>query len=229
MRSIRWRLTLAYGLALVATIIAFGTTLYITRKQTSLKDFDEALQQRLEREAELSARYLTRSHAVLGRIVTRDPAPALEPTIAPYFEAIGDYLLLSDSAGRVLYFSPSATALPFASLEQLRSLLHPPPPRPVSGIYTFDPTIGPVRYLSYPINGAGPEVAAVLVAAPSTTTLVEANELLSSMLVIAPLIMVASLLVGYWVAGRSLKPLGAMVNEVEVITDSRSLHRRLAV
>ncbi len=229
MRSIRWRLTLAYGLALVATIVAFGATLYITRKQTSLKDFDQALQQRLEREAELSAGYLTSAHQVMGRIVTIDPAPTLEPTIAPYFEAIGDYLLLADAGGRVLYFSPSATALPFASLEQLRALLHPPPAKPVSGIYTFDPAIGPVRYLAYPIAGAGPEVAAVLVAAPSTTTLVEANELLSSMLLIAPLILVAALLVGYWVAGRSLKPLGAMVNELEAITDSRSLHRRLAV
>jgi two-component system OmpR family sensor kinase len=229
MRSIRWRLTVAYGLALAATISAFGTTLYITRKQTSLTDFDDALRQRLAGVVERSARYLTRSHQVLGRIVTRDPTPTLEPSIAPYFEGIGDYLLLADTAGRILYFSPSATALPFASIEQLRSLVHPPPAQPVGGSYTFDPAIGPVRYLSYPINGAGPEVAALLVAAPSTTTLVEANELLSSMLVIAPLIMAASLLVGYWVAGRSLKPLGAMVSELEAITDSRSLYRRLAV
>jgi hypothetical protein len=84
-RSIRWRLTFAYGLSLVATIIAFGATLYFTRKQTSISDFDRALQQRLEREAELSSRYLTRSYQVLGRIVTLDPAPSLEPTIAPYF------------------------------------------------------------------------------------------------------------------------------------------------
>jgi two-component system OmpR family sensor kinase len=86
-----------------------------------------------------------------------------------------------------------------------------------------------VRYLAYPIKAAGPEIAAVLVAAPSTTNLVEANELLASMLVIAPLIMGAALLVGYWVAGRSLKPLGNMVSELEAITDSRSLHRRLVV
>jgi signal transduction histidine kinase len=69
----------------------------------------------------------------------------------------------------------------------------------------------------------------VLVAAPSTTTFFEAQELLSSMLVIAPIILGASVLVGYWVAGRNLHPLGAMVRELEAITDGRSLHRRLAV
>jgi signal transduction histidine kinase len=67
------------------------------------------------------------------------------------------------------------------------------------------------------------------VAAPASTSLFDAEALLSSMVVIAPLILGASLLLGYWVAGRSLKPLGDMVGELEAITDGRSLHRRLAV
>jgi signal transduction histidine kinase len=36
-------------------------------------------------------------------------------------------------------------------------------------------------------------------------------------------------LVGYWVAGRNLRPLGMMVGELEAITDGLGLHRRLAV
>ena len=39
------------------------------------------------------------------------------------------------------------------------------------------------------------------------------------MLVIAPIILGASVLVGYWVAGRNLQPLGVMVRELEAITD----------
>jgi signal transduction histidine kinase len=49
------------------------------------------------------------------------------------------------------------------------------------------------------------------------------------MLVIAPVILAASILVGYLLAGQSLKPLGLMIKELEAITDGRSLHRRLAV
>lgn len=230
MRSIRWRLTLAYGLALVVTITAFGVTLFYTRQQASQRELDRRLQQRLQLEAELSAKYLNNSHLVLGRLVARvDTQPTLEPSISPYFESIRDYLVLVDTARRVLYTSDSASVLPIASFERLLTPLHPVPKEATGGSYTFDPSIGPARYLVYPVTGAGPEVAAVLVAAPSTATLVEAQALLNSMLVIAPLIFGASLLLGYWVAGRSLRPLGAMVRELEAITDSRSLHRRLAV
>jgi two-component system, OmpR family, sensor kinase len=224
-RSIRWRLTFAYALALAATLTAFGATLYITRQQTGFR----SLQDRLQLEAELSARYLNNSHGVLGRIVNRDSPPALEPSIAPYFESIRDFFILADTAGRVLYLSDSVSALSFGSIERLRALLYPRPRAPVTGSLDFDPAIGPTRYLIYPVTGAGPEVSAILVAAPSKTTLVEADELLASMVVIAPLIFLASILVGYWVAGRNLKPLGAMITELEAITDSRSLHRRLAV
>lgn len=229
MRSIRWRLTFAYALALLATMVAFGATLYFARQQTSARSFDQRLQQRLMLEAELSVRYLERSHRVLGRLVADDTPPTLEPAIAAYFESIRDFLVLADSGGRVLYASDSASALPIASFERLRAPLVPPPDSVRTGAYTFDPAIGPARYLIVPVDDAGPEVAGVLVAAPSTSTFLEAEALLSSMLVIAPIILAASVLVGYWVAGRSLVPLGAMVRELEAITDGRSLHRRLVV
>lgn len=226
MRSIRRRLTLAYALALLATMVAFGATLFFARQQTSARSFD----QRLMLEAELSVRYLERSHRVLGRLVTiQDTLPTLEPAIAAYFESIRDFLVVAGRGGEVLYASDSASSLPIGSFERLLAPLVPPPRTVHTGAYTFDPSIGPSRYLIFPVDSAGPEVAAVLVAAPSATTFLEAEALLSSMLVIAPIILGASVLVGYWVAGRNLKPLGAMVRELEAITDGRSLHRRLAV
>jgi two-component system OmpR family sensor kinase len=228
-RSIRWRLTFAYALALLTTMVAFGATLYVARQQTSARSADQRLQQRLALEAELSVRYLERSHRVLGRLVAVDSPPTLEPAIAAYFESIRDFLVLANGRGEVLYASDTASALSITSFERLRAPLVPPPDRLRTGTYLFDPSIGPARYLILPIADAGPEVAAVLVAAPSTTTFFEAQELLSSMLVIAPIILGASVLVGYWVAGRNLHPLGAMVRELEAITDGRSLHRRLAV
>ncbi|NOT07082.1 MAG: HAMP domain-containing protein [Gemmatimonadales bacterium] len=229
MRSIRWRLTFAYALALLTSMVAFGASLYFARHETSLRSFDQRLQQRLQLEAELSARYLGESYRVLGRIVARDSTPALEPTIAAFFESFRDYLVIADSGGRVLFASDSASSLPIASFERLRAPLRSSPRALANGSYTFDPASGPARYLVLPIDSAGPEVAAVLVAAPSTTTVLEAEALLQSMLVIAPLILLASVLVGYWVAGRNLEPLGTMVRELEAITDGTSLHRRLAV
>jgi signal transduction histidine kinase len=49
------------------------------------------------------------------------------------------------------------------------------------------------------------------------------------MLLIAPIILLASALVGYWLAGTFLRPVQGIMDEIEAISDGRSLHRRLAV
>jgi signal transduction histidine kinase len=49
------------------------------------------------------------------------------------------------------------------------------------------------------------------------------------MLLIAPIVLIASALVGYWLAGTSLRPVQGIMDEVEAISDGTSLHRRLAV
>jgi heavy metal sensor kinase len=48
------------------------------------------------------------------------------------------------------------------------------------------------------------------------------------MLWTAPFVLAASLLIGYLLVGRTLKPVDQIVDEVEAISDGRSLHRRLA-
>src|SRR6185436_2355271 len=45
----------------------------------------------------------------------------------------------------------------------------------------------------------------------------------------APVILVGAILVGNWLAGTSLKPVEGIMDEIDAISDGRSLHRRLAV
>jgi signal transduction histidine kinase len=47
------------------------------------------------------------------------------------------------------------------------------------------------------------------------------------MIVVAPIIFIVSMLVAYLVVGNSFRPVDQLINEVEAITDGRSLHRRL--
>ena len=49
------------------------------------------------------------------------------------------------------------------------------------------------------------------------------------MLLIAPIILLGAALVGYWLAGTSLRPVQGIMDEVEAISDGTSLHRRVAV
>jgi len=55
------------------------------------------------------------------------------------------------------------------------------------------------------------------------------SALLQSMLLVAPIILAGAAVVGYWLAGTSLRPVEGIMDEVEAISDGRSLHRRLAV
>ena len=42
------------------------------------------------------------------------------------------------------------------------------------------------------------------------------------MLLIAPIILLAAALVGYWLAGTSLRPVQGIMDELEAITDGRA-------
>jgi signal transduction histidine kinase len=86
-----------------------------------------------------------------------------------------------------------------------------------------------VRYLAVPVQGAGPIIGGILVATPTKQAAFGPSDLLRSMLLIAPVILVGAGLVGYWLAGTSLRPVQGIMDEVEAISDGRSLHRRVAV
>ncbi len=226
MTTIRWRLTLWYTVALAVTVLAFGTALYLERRQSGIKELD----QRLSLEADLAHRWLTESYKVLGRIVTTSGSnPALDPGISAYLESVRDYLVVADTAGQVLALSEVTRPLPADVLERLAAPLDTAGFSRHIGTLPLGSPTGPVRYLAIPVTDAGPRVSGLLVATPIREASFGPADLLRSMLLIAPVILVGAGLVGYWLAGTSLRPVQTIMDEVEAISDGRSLHRRLAV
>jgi two-component system, OmpR family, sensor kinase len=224
--TIRRRLTLWYTVALAVTVLAFGTALYLERRQASVRELD----QRLTLEADLAQRWLAQSYKVLGRIVTTaNINPALDPGISAYIEAARDYLIVADTLGQILALSDVTRALTAPALERLTAPLDSLPPVRHSGLLTVGPQIGAVRYLVVPVDNAGPYIGALLVATPTRQASFGPSDLLRSMLLIAPVILVGAILVGYWLAGTSLRPVEGIMDEVDAISDGTSLHRRLAV
>jgi two-component system OmpR family sensor kinase len=226
MTTIRRRLTLWYTVALAVTILAFGTALYFERRQASISELDH----RLSLEADLAHRWLTQSYKVLGRIVTTaNLNPSLDPGISAYLEAARDYLIVADTAGQVLALSDVTRALSAPALERLTAPLDTLPLNRHSGVLALGTPSGSVRYLVIPVDSAGPGIGGLLVATPVEQTSFGPDDLLRSMLVIAPVILLAAGLVGYWLAGTSLRPVQGIMDEVDAISDGTSLHRRLAV
>src|SRR5919112_3797734 len=226
MTTIRRRLTLWYTVALAVTVLAFGTALYLERRQASERELD----QRLGLEADLAQRWLAQSYKVLGRIVTTSNIrPALDPGISAYLEAARDYLIVADTAGQILGLSDVTRALTAPALERLTAPLDTLPLTRHSGVLTVGPQIGAVRYLVAPVDNAGPSIGGMLVATTTRQASFGPSDLLRSMLLIAPVILVGAIFVGYWLAGTSPRPVEGIMDEVDAISDGTSLHRRLAV
>jgi signal transduction histidine kinase len=226
MTTIRRRLTLWYTVALAVTVLAFGTALYLERRQASIRELD----QRLSLEADLADRWLTQSYKVLGRIVTTaNLNPALDPGISAYLEAARDYLIVADTTGQVLALSDVTRSLNAPALERLTAPLDTLPLGRHSGVLALGPQGGSVRYLVVPVDSAGPAIGGLLVATPIEQTALGPADLLRSMLLIAPVFLLGAGLVGYWLAGTSLRPVQGIMDEVDAISDGTSLHRRLAV
>src|SRR5437773_2610780 len=64
---------------------------------------------------------------------------------------------------------------------------------------------------------------------PTDVANVAPHLLFGTLLTLAPVILILPLGVAYFVAGRAFRPVDELINEVEAITDGRSLHRRLPV
>ena len=225
MTTIRWRLTVWYTVALAVTVLVFGTALYLERRQASIRELD----QRLTLESELATQWLTQSYKVLGRIVTNSGLrPSLDPAISAYLEAGRDYLVVADTGGQVLALSDVTRSLSAEALERLTAPLDTLPLSRHGGELKLG-AAGKVRYQVVPVDSAGPSIGGVLVATPTRQAAFGPADLLRSMLLIAPVILLSAGFIGYWLAGTSLRPVEVIMDEVDAISDGRSLHRRLAV
>ena len=250
MQSIRSQLTVWYTVALGATVLAFGLALYVERRSSSLRELD----QRLTIEADAVTQFLAQSHLVMGELTEPDPLLPIEvpeaqrprqlvSTSQAFLDGLADFLIVVDPLGHRLYVTDTTGARRATAFDRLvenplvltgptvdRFLeLASPPVTSGTGTMEGDPIAGPIRYLVVRVATAGPEIGALVVATALANVTFGPGQLLGSMLFILPVILLASIAIGYLLAGTSLRPLKGMMNELKAITDGRSLHRRLAV
>jgi two-component system, OmpR family, sensor kinase len=222
--TLRSRLTAIYATALVATLLVFAIALWGARRAASLQE----LQRYVFTEANL-ALSLVRNAELSGQPVTevRDSiiGPAITPQLRTLLEGIPDYVLVLDASGRSLYVSFAARQL---NPDELATLQQYAISAPTSGLATIVP-FGGERLLMAARGPSSPEsrISRVVVASSTQSAELAVGELVGTMLVIAPLLLLISIGGAYVIAGRALRPIDGIINEVQAITDGRSLHRRL--
>ncbi len=241
MYSIRRRLTISYSLALTATVGTFAAALYLDRRASANREQEEQVTARLNVEASFGRRVLQEQYRTTQNLVARiptigadGPTLGLQRDVGNYFEGIRDVFAIADGQGRLLYSSGLVRELPPAATTRIRQALTRQPIERRAGRMTLVPGEEPFRYVIEPVPGVGdgpatPQTWVLIVAARPEGTPYGPPQLLMSMLLVAPLILVASSLLGYWLAGRSLEPVDDMIAELEAVQDGRSLHRRIAV
>lgn len=226
MSSIRSRLTLWYAIALLASVGAFGGALYFERQRSGLRELDA----RLQLEGTLAAQYFITFQRQMGQTLEAGQTPTLAINqVGGYLSAVQDYVVIFDPDRVPIYRNASATKI-FSgpALLQLGAVASGAGP---SGVRVGGVNIEggrALRYAQIPLPGIWMQPASMVVAAPTDSVPFGAQQLLRAMLVIAPVILVGSIGLGYVLADTSLRPLEGMVDELEAITDGRSLHRRLA-
>lgn len=232
MQTIRWRLTVFYGLALTATVAVFGAVLYAERRASVVRDGDLSLAQRLDLEISVNQRWIEEYARVVPRIVVGEPAQAnyeLRPDIRAYLDGHRDPMFIMDPAGRLVYVSREGSRFDPAALNRVRQLMLRQPVTRREGAVVVDSGATPYRYVLDTLSGpARSQLRVMLIAGQPEYNLGAANQLLIFMLLAGPLVLLGSGLLGYWLGATALRPLEQMIQEVEAIQDGRSLHRRLA-
>lgn len=223
MSTLRSRLTAIYAIALIATLFVFAIALWGARRAASLQE----LQRYVFTEANL-ALSLVRNAELEGQPVTevRDSivGPAITPQLRTLLEGIPDYVLVLDSNGRSLYVSFAARQL---SPDELASLQQHAINAPTSGLAVIVPFGGERLLMAARAPVRESQISRVVVASSTRSAELAVGELVGTMLVIAPLLLLISIGGAYVIAGRALRPIDGIINEVQAITDGRSLHRRL--
>jgi signal transduction histidine kinase len=176
----------------------------------------------------LTARDSTRELRPVGTdsvtVITVSPLPDLRKTLEP----LPGYFLVLDPQQRLLYPSFAVQKLPKDDQQNLNQLaVDLSADLPFLTFRARDTVVGNMLIVAASDPALAPNVSRVVAAVPTSDAEVSAQLLLGTMLLLSPLMLIVSVAVAYAIAGNTFKPVDQLINEVEAITDGRSLHRRV--
>jgi len=213
--SIRSRLTVAYTAVMIATMLLFSLALLTVRRITVFAE----LKERVRSEADQTVRLIDIAGKLFTQqlVVTPDSLVGAEvsPRVVPLLELLPDFVLLKDSRGNSLYKSEAVRLLGDEEQASLDSavLEMTDKAEPV----TIALRSGELLMQSRRIPGIGTrgQIDRAWVGMRSDAAQFAPTEL--------------SVIFAHFIAGRAFRPIDRIIDQVEAITDGRSLHRRLAI
>ncbi len=226
MASIRTRITVSYALAFAGTMFAFSVVVWAERRAVERQD----LRARASETAELGIRILQKAGSENEPLTIFNDSLTgrdLTPRYRALLDVLPDYVVIAD-ATHVLYRSPPLAALSASDQNELSSAFKIP--YGADSLVTLDSAGTQLLLVARSAPPSATSPVRWVVAGVSTEPLAVASEqVLFLSLVFAPVILLISAATAWNLAGRMLQPIEQMVNDVEAVSDGRSLHRRIPV
>ncbi|MBY0489860.1 MAG: HAMP domain-containing histidine kinase [Gemmatimonadaceae bacterium] len=227
MGSIRTRLTVAWTAAFLGTLVIFSITLLAVRRELLYRELEQRVmaEARQVREAIIVARS-TGWEPILAQ---KDPLAArtVSMRMSAFLSILEGYVLVQDSTGYDLYASSAVSALSVSDRDAFSTAArtHTDTLRVKSVSMREDDVV--LATLNVPLSAN--DRYRVYAALSTTGIEFTPRELVGTMVVITPFLLAISVMFAYIIAGRAFRPIDRIIDQVEAITDGRSLHRRLAI
>ena len=227
MQSIRTRLTMAYAAAMMVTLLLFSLALLSVRRMTLMDELRH--QAEIEADQVVRAVNLARSTGTEAMFAQDDPLATrtVSVRLRAFLSLLDGYVLVQDSTEYDIYASSAVKSLSVESRSDFsdaaRSAASNAPPRVLR--MSDDEVVLAAREVPLSSNARYRVFAALSTSAISFTP----RALVSTMAIVTPLLLGLSLAFAYGIAGRSFRPIDRMVDQVQAISDGRSLHRRLNI
>lgn len=227
MRSIRARLTRAWTAASIGSLFVFSVALLAVRREILLQQLEERVQveaQHIVRAIDLAR--TTGTEPVFGQ---SDPLAArtVGQRMGAFLSMLDGYVLVQDSTGYDIYASPQVQALSISDRDLFSEAARESRAGNVIQRVTLfnDEVLLAARDVPLSDNARYRVYAAL-----STGEIAEAIESIAwTMVVVSPFLVAVSVLFAWIISGRVFRPIDRIIDQVEAITDGRSLHRRLAI
>jgi two-component system, OmpR family, sensor kinase len=248
MWSTRARLAAAYAGILTVSLIVFCFVVFFTRRAATQQDLS-AIGHSVSGQVAAAMIVAQRDQPLTRLDTVRVPRPVLDsahpgaptglvldsvvtplPELSALLGGRAGYFLVLDMDRRLLYSSNAFRLLSNADQDSLYRVAIAMQPSIVGtevSLVTDSLLGGRMIMVARSDSRLRPNIGAVVAAAPAIMSEVPSQLLLGTLFLVAPLMLLASVAVAYMLAGNAFKPVDTLINEVEAITDGRSLHRRV--
>ena len=230
MASTRVRFTVSYVALAMGALVAFAFALYIARiKLADDQMYTQALAfaDDLVRDIQLSRE---RGYPIMVVDSTDPGSGTISPQLRQYLDLRPGYFILIGADSTRLYNSILVRGLPPADgaklIEATRGISLQTSARvPLTADSLNEHKLFVLARRSGP--GLEPTISRVLVGVPDQYTELSGQIVLGTAFVILPFVLVAAAALAWFMADEVFAPMHQLTEQLEAITDGRSLHRRL--